>query len=317
MFSTKVNIPVSSCKIGHEDNTLVLGSCFSENIGRKLEENFFSVVVNPFGVLYNPVSIYNSLNFLLDGKRFSEKDLFYDGSLWYSFSHSTLFSDPDMNRCLENINSALDKAEAFLSQPRFLIITFGTAWVFQNRETDSVVSNCHKLPATQFVRYRLSVEEIKLSYIELIEKISARYPEMKIIFTVSPIRHWKDGAHENNVSKSVLLLAIDELQKRFDQVSYFPAYEILMDELRDYRYYADDMLHPSALAASYIWERFSQVYFSDSTLKLNKELGRLVSDMSHRPIHPDSAAYRAFLEDIEVRKKMLKDNYPFLGEKLK
>ena len=317
MFSTKVNIPISSCKIRHEDNTLVRGSCFSENMGRKLVENFFSVVVNPFGVLYNPVSIYNSLNFLLDGKRFSEKDLFYDGSLWYSFSHSTLFSDPDMNRCLENINSALDKAEAFLSQPRFLIITFGTAWVFQNRETESVVSNCHKLPATQFVRYRLSVEEIKLSYIELIEKISARYPEMKIIFTVSPIRHWKDGAHENNVSKSVLLLAIDELQKRFDQVSYFPAYEILMDELRDYRYYADDMLHPSALAASYIWERFSQVYFSDSTLKLNKELGRLVSDMSHRPIHPDSAAYRAFLENIEVRKKMLKDNYPFLCEKLK
>lgn len=316
MYTTKIDIPASSFKIGYENNILTFGSCFSENIGMKLSESYFSVETNPFGVLYNPLSIYNSINYLIDNKHFTSEDLFFDGSLWHSFSHSSLFSDITPDGCLNKINSRLECAVSFLRKTNVLLITLGTAWVYEYIADGRVVSNCHKLPAKNFLRYRLTTDDIVERYTELIWKLKSILPELQIIFTVSPIRHWKDGAHENNISKGILLQAVDSLQKQFDHVAYFPAYEIQLDELRDYRYYADDMLHPSDMAVNYIWKRFSETYFADDTLQLKKELEQLKSDLSHRPFQPHSDSHNAFLKKVEEKKQTMIQRFPFLEDRL-
>ena len=210
MFSTPVNIPPSSFKISYEDRILTLGSCFAENI-EQTPGDFLSFI-NPFGVLYNPMSVGQGIRFLLNKKEFAEKDLFQSGSLWNSFAHSSLFSAVTAAQALQKINGRLLDARNFLSETNVLMITFGTAWVFEYIETGKIVANCHKLPTDCFNRRRLSVEEIVEELAEVLTLLLKLNPEMKFIFTVSPIRHWKDGAHENTVSKSTLHLAIDELE---------------------------------------------------------------------------------------------------------
>lgn len=296
---------------------MTLGSCFAENIGKKLTDAYFEVDINPFGVLYNPVSIQNSIERLIENKSVTEADLFENRKLWQSFSHSSLFTDISPEGCLDKINSRLQRAAGFLQQTNFILITFGTAWVFENIESGRVVSNCHKLPATAFLRRRLTVEEIVAGYTKLINELIHKLPHLKLIFSVSPIRHWKDGAHENTVSKSTLLLAIDALQKQFEQVYYFPAYEIQLDELRDYRFYAADMLHPSDVAVDYIWSRFADTYFDDTTVKIKKELEQLTAGLAHRPLHPESEDFILFQKNIEKQKLKIQTEYPFLASRLK
>lgn len=316
MFTTKVEIPESPVKITYDDNIITLGSCFSENIGKKLEDAYFESNVNPFGALYNPVSVKNSLYYLLHDKQFTQNDLFFDGNLWHSFMHSSFFSDISAEKCLQKINSQLEKSKISLRQTKFLLVTFGTAWVYEHLKNGEIVSNCHKLPAKEFVRYRLSSEDIVSDYNELILELNSQIPDLYIIFTVSPIRHWKDGAHENNISKAILLQAIDVLQEQFKNIFYFPAYEIQLDELRDYRYYANDMFHPSQTAIDYIWTRFSDCFFSAETKKLKKELEQLNADLSHRPLHPESETYKKFRENTAKKKKKLIEQYPFLESRI-
>ena len=316
MFQTKVDIPVSEVKISYEDKIMTLGSCFAQNIGQKMQEVWFDTNINPFGVLYNPVTILKSIELLIENIAFTESNLFENHGLWQSFSHSSLFSDITSEKCLTKINESYFPACNFFEKADFLLITFGTAWVFEEKITGKIVSNCHKLPANRFVRRRLTVDEIVNEYFILIEKLSQLFPKMKLIFSVSPIRHWKDGAHENNLSKSILLLAIDEIQLKFPQVQYFPAYEIQMDELRDYRFYASDMLHPSDVAVDYIWKRFTETYFDEITQKVKKEMEQLQSDLSHRPLQPDSDEFRLFQKNIEKRKGYLLEKYPFLKHRI-
>ena len=317
MFRTPVDISKSNLKITYEDSVMSLGSCFAENMGKKMADAYFQLDINPFGVIYNPISISNSIKFMIQNKQFAGEDLFERNSLWQSFSHSSLFSDSTKDSCLNKINSRLEYSGRFLRKTNVLIITFGTAWVFESVKSGKVVSNCHKLPASEFIRRRLTVEEIVDEYTTLIQKLQTLAPDINIIFSVSPIRHWKDGAHENNISKSVLLIAIDKLNRLFPQVHYFPAYEILLDELRDYRFYASDMQHPSEVAIDYIWKCFSETYFSESTVQLYKKLEQLTADLAHRPIHPDSSEYRLFLNKIEERKDKIRFEYPFLSNRIK
>lgn len=312
MFHTRIEIPHSAINISYNDSLMTLGSCFAENMGSKLLDAYFMVDVNPFGVLYNPVSIQNSIELLLQGKEFTKNNLFDNRNLWQSFSHSSLFSDISAEGCLAKINSRFNTAKEFLKKSNFLIITFGTAWVYENRKSGRVVSNCHKLPSNDFIRRRLTVDEIINNYSLLINNLQTLFPDLQIIFSVSPIRHWKDGAHENNVSKSTLLLAIDGLQKKFSQAHYFPAYEIQLDELRDYRFYSADMLHPSEVAVNYIWERFSETYFLKETTIIKKKLEQLRADLQHRPMFPDSKEYKAFIKNTEKRKEKILNEYPFL-----
>lgn len=316
MFRTIVGIEPYPRKINYESNILTLGSCFSENIGRKMQDVFFLTEVNPFGVLYNPVSIQNSIELLLEKESFTKSDIFEHHSLWQSFSHSGLFSDVTPEKCLTRINNRFTKAAHFLKNTDFLLITFGTAWVFEEKKSGRVVSNCHKLPANYFIRRRLTVGEIAAGYFALITKLNELLPQLNIILSVSPIRHLKDGAHENTVSKSALLMAIDEIQKQFGNVVYFPAYEILMDELRDYRFYAADMLHPSEVAVDYIWQKFSETFFSEETIHIKKQLEQLTADKAHHPLHPDSDEFKLFLKNINVREMNLLKQYPFLSGRL-
>ncbi len=316
-LQTKVEIPSSEeVKICYKDQILSLGSCFAENIGRKLASSCFDVDVNPFGVLYNPVSISNSIELILDNKVFSTSDLFENKELWQSFSHSSLFSDTNAASCLEIINQRLTLASQRMNQVNVLLITFGTAWVFEERKSGRVVSNCHKLPSADFERRRLTVSEIVELYGQIITRMQSINPKLEIVFSVSPIRHFKDGAHENNLSKSTLLLAINELQSNHEHVHYFPAYEVMMDELRDYRFYSTDMCHPSEQAVQYIWERFGETYFSDSTQLLKQKVDQYIKDVSHRPIHPQTSEFKLFLQAVAKRKASLVNEYPFLENRL-
>ncbi len=314
-FFTPVNLPDSKFEINYTDNLFTLGSCFAENIGKKLQDAFFLSFINPFGVLYNPLSVCRSVRYLLNGKEFTGEDLFQSGSLWNSFAHSSLFSAIEPGEALQKINSRLAAARFFLNETNVMMITLGTAWIFEDAATGEVVSNCHKLPANSFNRRRMSVDEVVNSLSEVINLLRQSNPAMKFVFTVSPVRHWKDGAHENTVSKSTLHLAVDVLVKEFPFVQYFPAYEIVIDELRDYRFYTTDMLHPSEQTVEYIWQCFAGMFFSESTLKLKKELEQLRTDLNHRPLHPDTAEYQLFVDRVEKKKNGLIKDYPFLKER--
>lgn len=317
MHSTRVNIHKSGFQIDHQQSVLTIGSCFAENIGRKLHSSAFAVKTNPFGVVFNPVSVADCLWRMISDQAFQPQDLFQHGSLWSSFSHSSLFSGTDPDETIKHINVVFKEASAFIRKTDIMIITFGTAWVYESVQTGSVVANCHKLPAANFRRRRLSVADIVSTFSSLIDDFHFKFPHIqRFIFTVSPIRHVKDGLHENQISKSILLMAIDELQQLFSDVEYFPAYEIQLDELRDYRYYADDMLHPSKLAIDYIWQRFAENYFSVSTFQLMQRIEDFNTRLNHRPIHPETAEHMRFLESIEKERDALTNQYPFLVNRL-
>ena len=313
---TKVEYDKAPFKISHLSKSLLLGSCFAENIGCLMRENKFDCDVNPFGILYNPLSVSKALDDIIACKHYGPDDLFFHQECYHSYMHHGSFSATNREMVLDTINTRLSKASQRLAQTEVLIITFGTAWVYYLQSTREVVSNCHKMPAKTFVRERLTVNDIVETYSSLIAKLQQCSPNLRLLFTVSPIRHVKDGLHENQLSKATLLLAIDELTRKFpEQVSYFPAYEIVMDELRDYRFYADDMVHPSALAVQYIWERFCELYFSADTLQLMKECSNLARALAHRPLKPDSTEYKRFLGQIVLKIERLNEKYPYLDLK--
>ncbi len=271
---TRILLPKARFSFSYEDQVVMMGSCFAENIGRKLEENKFRVDINPFGTLYNPASVAEGLQMLLRPERFTSGDLFRHEGVYHSFTHHSRFSAPSEEECLGQINNRLSESSDFLRKATRLVITLGTAFVYRLKSDGRIVSNCHKLPEKMFDRQRLSAREIVEDWKPLLLALWEQNPALKILFTVSPIRHWKDGAHENQLSKATLLLATDALQKDYPgRIAYFPAYEILMDELRDYRFYADDMLHPSPLAIDYIWGRFTENFLSTATSAILKEWG--------------------------------------------
>lgn len=269
-------------------------------------------MINPFGVLYNPASVGASLERLWQNRFFSVEELVEQDGLFHSFSHHGSFSGTDPGETLDRINTSFKAAAANLRDATRLIITFGTAWVYALPSTEQIVANCHKFPENYFIRRRLSVDEIVLFYEDLFEVLFREKPDLKVLMTVSPIRHWKDGAHENTLSKSILHLAISELCDEFEQVDYFPAYELLVDDLRDYRFYAEDMLHPSETAKQYIWEHFSDCCFSKATREIVNQVRQIRKAMQHRPFHPDSEDYVRFAKKNIAAIQMLQVASPDL-----
>ncbi|WP_461632477.1 GSCFA domain-containing protein [Labilibaculum euxinus] len=310
IFRTEVKIPASRDKFGYNSKAIMLGSCFTENIGEQLSKYKFDVNTNPFGVIYNPISVGNSLKILIENKKFSEEDLNFANDMWFSFSHHGRFSNADVNECLDAINTEIKKSSLDLANSDVLYITFGTAWVYELLDTGVIVSNCHKLPAKEFHRYRLDVDEIVQFYKKLIVSLAIFNPDLKIVFTVSPIRHWKDGAHGNQLSKATLLLAIEQLVELFEQVFYFPSYEIVMDELRDYRFYGEDMLHMNTTSVNYIWTRFVDTYMENETIAVMKRVDKIVSAASHRPFNPDTVSHQEFITSTLSDVKKLESQYP-------
>lgn len=294
---------------------MMMGSCFAESIGTKLQELCFPIDVNPFGILYNPVSIANSLEILLSGNLFREEDLFYANGLWNSFYHHSRFSKTDKQECQVEINDKISKAFTTLRESNLLFVTFGTSWVFEDKNSRQIVSNCHKLPASTFNHYRLTSAQIVNSWILLIEKIFDINLVIQLVFTVSPIRHLKDGEHENQLSKATLLIAVDELSKHFgkERISYFPSYEIVLDELRDYRFYASDMVHLNEVAIHIIREKFASVFIDPEEIKIAAEIEKIRQALNHKSSHPGEKDYQLFIENQIERTLQLQIKYPILN----
>lgn len=291
-MQTVVDVERPPFRIGYDTRVMMLGSCFAENMGERLACFRFPVDVNPCGIVYNPLSVASVLGDLLEGRRFMEADLLRDNGRWVSLSHHGRFSASRAEECLGKINGRFGKAIAWLKKTDVLIITWGTAWVYRYRATGQVAANCHRLPAAAFDRFFLDADGIAERYEVLLRRLWELRPELKVLLTVSPVRHWKDGAHGNQLSKAVLLLAADRLCARHaGRVAYFPSYEIVMDELRDYRFYAADMLHLSDQGTEYVWERFVEHYMSGETRDAMKRIDRLNRVLLHRPSDPEDEAY--------------------------
>ncbi len=288
-FRTIIDIPHTKQELTYNDHFLLLGSCFSDNIAQKLAAHAFSVVANPFGTLYNPLSIAKMIEVCTsDTTQSSPLMGGQEGGLHFSFLHHGSFSHADHAVFEQNIASSIQQGREALQTATTIIITFGTAWVYERN--GEVVSNCHKLPEKEFTRRRLTVEEIVSTWQPIVEDFIAQ--GKRIIFTVSPIRHKRDGFHQNQLSKATLLLAIEALLQHSlplkgesEGATYFPAYEIVLDELRDYRFFAEDMVHPSAVAVDYIWERFGDTFFSAATRETMRLRLKEYKHAQHRPLH--------------------------------
>ena len=315
-LTTAVNIESKGIEITHRSRILLIGSCFAVNIGKRLQERAFDIEANPFGVLYNPLSIATAMNRIADGTPFTgaSPEIFSYNGLWHSILHHGDFSHTCKEEALEHMNCMLEKAHAKAGKYDIVFITLGTAYAYIRKSDMCVAGNCHKLPGNLFERRLLGIDEIADELGRALENFIALNPDTMFIFTVSPIRHLRDGAHDNQKSKATLLLAVDRLMEMYPgNTSYFPAYEIVLDELRDYRFYADDMTHPSTVAIEYIWEKFSGCYFGKETACINGRIEEIARGLGHRPFDTESEGYRQFILNLLHKIEKIKEEYPYLN----
>ncbi len=304
----RTRIPISKCSepISLGDTILALGSCFADAVGTKLRQFRFDAEVNPFGPLYNPLTIITAIERIAEGVPYFEQELFEHNELCHSYDHYSSFSRPSIPETLDSINTALLGARAQFEKADILLITFGTAWVYRLEQTGAVVANCHKLPSRLFTRELLSAQDIVTAYERFLS--STNIPT--IIATVSPVRHLRDDPHENQIGKSILFAALHELESRHERLRYFPAYEIMMDELRDYRFYAEDMVHPARIAVEYIWQRFTEGFMSDRSRQFIEQYEEVLRARMHHLSLPGSRAAQQFGSRMCRKLESLQDEYP-------
>ena len=297
-FRTEIELAPLTEGMEHGAKVFALGSCFAENISERLAKAKFSIASNPFGVLFNPESIANAIDRLADTRSFAVCDITAGRESYFSFDAHSSLDGKTHTEAFANLNRAVAQGAKSLAEADWVILTFGTAWVYEKE--GRVVANCHKQPASHFERRRLSVEEIVERYSRLFE---GALRDKKVILTVSPVRHIGDGLQENSVSKATLRLAVEELVAKYENALYFPSYEILIDDLRDYRYYADDLVHPSKMAVDYVWERFCEAVLTPKAQAKLPQIAQIVAAAEHRPFNPESEAHKEFcrkmLEKIE------------------
>ena len=311
-FRTEVIPNTLKQQLFYEDKVLLIGSCFSENIGTKFRYFGFNSISNPFGVVFNPISIANLLQRCIDKRLFEEKDIHFNQGRWFCFETHGELGGLNKEECLKKHNEVLNSSADFLEQASCLIITFGSAWVYEHIETGNLVANCHKVPNTQFRKRLLSIDEIEKNFKQLIKNFERSTSSVQFIFTISPIRHWKDGVIENQRSKSLLHLAIQSLVEQYDNLNYFPAYEIMLDDLRDYRFYKEDMIHPNNTAVSIIWEAFNKAWISSKTEPLQKAILTIQSSLKHKPFNPNSEDHLLFIKDLEAKISLIKKDVPHI-----
>jgi len=313
-FRTEIKIAgLESIEITHRHKIAMVGSCFTNNIGNKLKEDKFDLNINPFGILFNPISAAKAIDDCIYQNFVTEDDLIQHNEQWVSLHHHSSLGAPSKQEALSKINNNIKASEEYYTKGDFLILTFGTAWVYKLKETNDYVANCHKMPATLFEKKLLSIDEIVETYTFKLKEWRIKNPRLKILLTISPVRHWKDGATENNQSKAVLQLAIMQLVNKLDSVFYFPSYEIVLDELRDYRFYTSDMLHPNELAVNYIYEKFEETLFSPSTKTLNMEIRKIKRAVKHKPFNFNSESHQKFIRNTKNKIAVLEKKYPFLS----
>ncbi|MDX1828602.1 MAG: GSCFA domain-containing protein [Lutibacter sp.] len=308
-FRTQIPLQKERNQIDYNSNISLVGSCFSENISKKLNYYKFKNFSNPFGILFNPVAIEKLITNAINEKQYSENDIFKLNERWHCFDAHSDLSSSDKNELLENLNTAVKHTNKELTEASHIIITLGTSWVYRFIENDAIVGNCHKVPQKKFLKELLSVEEIFASLDNIVTLIKSVNATVNIIFTVSPVRHLKDGFVENSQSKAHLLAAIHQIVNPKNQVFYFPSYEIMLDDLRDYRFYNIDMVHPNETAVNYIWELFKQVWISENTTSVMKEIKTIQKGLAHKAFNPGSKQHQQFLEDLHLKISTLKEQF--------
>ena len=312
-FTTKVSIEKSQYPISYDSKIVSLGSCFAENMGEKFSYFKFENVVNPFGIIFNPVSIENLVSRVVNNQKFTEADIFFHNDLWHCYEVHSELSNQNKDEFLNKLNALVDEFHFQISKFSHFQITYGTSWVYRNISSKKIVANCHKVPQSQFDKEILSVETIEKSIQNTITLIQKVNPNCHFIFTVSPVRHIKDGFVENQLSKSHLIASLQStLQTEHYKLNaeYFPSYEIMMDELRDYRFYAEDMLHSSQTAIDYIWIRFFENYVSEENFATMGEVCSIQKSLLHQPFNPDSDSHQKFLVAINQKITKLKAQFP-------
>lgn len=298
-------------KINHRHKLFLAGSCFTEQIGNKLSAYKFRLIDNPNGILFNPISITKSVISYIDNRQYSHNDLFYQNELWGSWEHHTRFSSLDKDECLRNINVSQQAAHDFLREADWVLLTLGSAFVYE-LESKQVVANCHKVPTDKFTKRLLQAKEIVDALDDLVQRLTRFNPDVQVILTISPVRHLRDGFVENNRSKATLITAVHELVEKFFHCNYFPAYELVIDDLRDYRFFAEDMVHPNYAATNYVWEKFVGTCIDEPSRLLMKEINVVNAARSHKPVNPTSDAHRKFLQaNLEKIVKLL-DQHPYI-----
>ena len=300
-------LPAAEHRIDYQSKILLIGSCFAENIGHKLNYFKFDALTNPYGVLFHPAAINRLVTDCLTEKEYTKEDLVFHNEKWHSFNHHSDFSNKNASDLITTLNNRIQETRKRIQASSQLIITLGTAWVYKEKKTDTIVANCHKIPQKNFEKKLLEYPEICEYLSNTVATIKELNPKTELIFTLSPIRHLKDGIQENSLSKALLLAAIHKTIG--SGVHYFPAYEIVMDDLRDYRFYKEDMLHPSQVAIDYIWKLFNTTWISEKTKELQKEIQTIQTGLAHKPFDVQSEAHKKFIERLKLKIKKIEKKY--------
>lgn len=317
-FKLTLQAKRSEHSISYRDKLFLIGSCFSENIGAKLHTHLFDVMENPHGILFNPISVAQSLSDCIENKKYTEADLFFLNEVWNSWQHHTRFSGITTKEALEKINNSIQHAHTFLKNTDYIIITLGSAWVYQlNHQSPYtkglVVANNHKAPASWFDKSLIQSQQLVKVLNKIVQDLFVLNAHLKIIFTISPVRHLREGLVENNRSKALLIQAVHEVVDAMEKTSYFPSYEYVIDDLRDYRFYAEDLVHPNYAASQYVWEKFVETYCNDSTQEIMKQVAEIQLAMSHKPFFAGSMQHKEFLRNCISKTERLISLYPYLN----
>jgi hypothetical protein len=312
-FRTEIFPGKMFSKISYSDRILSLGSCFSVEIAQKLNNLNYQVLINPSGITFNPISICNTIMSLFNADSLPEESLIYNGNVWCHPDFHGAFNHPDKSETLRMINQSMEEARNFCKEITHVIITMGTAFVYESKENGRIVNNCHKIPQSSFNKRLLLKSEIVEQMTEAMKVLNANSSTaLKFIFTLSPIRHIKEGLHENQISKAQCLLAINDLVNANESCAYFPSYEIVLDDLRDYRFYKTDMLHPNDQAIDYIFKKFEDYALAPEENDLRKRFDKLNAAINHRAMNPDSEKHKRFLVNLEKEKEAIQKEYPHI-----
>lgn len=322
-FRTKIPLKPKQPKINYQSKMLSIGSCFVENMGRKFDFYQFRQLQNPFGILFHPAAILQFLQRVEQLEKtssgtkniFTETDVFFHQERWHCFEAHSSLNAVTGEEILDRLNEAVRESLSFIKEASHVILTLGTAWAYRNLETEKTVANCHKLPQQQFKKELLGVKADLYACLTILHNLN---PNLQIIFTVSPVRHLKDGFVENQRSKALLISAIHDILEDSnltsrDKLHYFPSYELMMDELRDYRFYAEDMLHPNQTAIDYIWKRFQETWMASEAILLMAEVEKIQKSRQHLPFNAESTSYQNFLHKLQERVKKLREKIPHLS----
>ena len=305
-FRTSLQSKPSSRRISLSDRILTIGSCFSDAIGSQFVSNKINCSANPFGVIYNPASIHKAVQYSILNEPVPEGTFLQRDDVFFNYDFHSEFASMNLSHLQDQLKAIISSIHSFLRETNWLIITYGTAWVYERSETNTIVANCHKMPQSMFTKSLMTPEKVLDLFGSMYRELKSINPDINILLTVSPVRHIKDTLELNSVSKSVLRVACHALTKEFRNVYYFPAYEIMVDDLRDYRFYKADMIHPTQVAEQYIWQKFAEQYFDEELRTFLSKWNEIQLALAHKPFHPASSAHQHFVKEMLKKLEELK-----------